>query len=130
VAGLKSLEELNAIRDKYKSEVAVRGTGDIEKKIRVAVGMATCGIASGSRNTINAIVDEIGKQHIENVTVVQAGCMGFCYAEPTVEVRVYGKEPVLYGNIDAEKGRELVRRHLKDGDVQKDWIIEKTFDKI
>lgn len=130
MAGLKSLEELKALRDKYSKDVAVRETTDPQNKIRVAVGMATCGIASGSRETINAIVDEIGEQHMENVTVVQAGCMGYCYAEPTVEVRVPGREPVLYGNIDAERGRELVRKHLKEGTVLKDFVLEKTFDKI
>ncbi|EYE88688.1 NADP oxidoreductase [Fervidicella metallireducens AeB] len=130
MAGIKSLDELKALRDKHRESVLGRDTGDSENKIRITVGMATCGIASGARETINAIIDEVAKEHLMNVVVVQSGCLGYCYAEPTVEVRFPGKEAVLYGNIDAKRGRELVQRHIKNGEIQKDWIIEKTFNNI
>ena len=43
---MKSIEELMAIRDKTRKNMTVReDTGD--SKIRVVVGMATCGIAAG-----------------------------------------------------------------------------------
>lgn len=125
MSGIKSLDDLKALRDKYRESVMVRDTSGTEKKTRLAVGMATCGIASGSRETLTAIIDEISKQGIANATVVQSGCMGYCYAEPTVEVREPGREPVLYGNINAERGRELIRKHIKGGEVQKDWIIKR-----
>ncbi|SKA84583.1 NAD(P)-dependent iron-only hydrogenase iron-sulfur protein [Caloramator quimbayensis] len=130
MAGIKSLEELKALRDKYKENIIGRDTSDSENKIRISVGMATCGIASGARDTINAIIDEVSKEKLTNVVVVQSGCLGYCYAEPTVEVRVPGKEPVLYGNINAERGREIIKKHIKNGEIQKDWIIERTFKNI
>lgn len=64
-----------------------------------------------------------------NVVVVQSGCLGYCFAEPTVEVRIPGKEPVIYGNIDAQKARELVK-HIKNGETVKEWIVERTFNNI
>jgi (2Fe-2S) ferredoxin len=88
--------------------------------------MATCGIASGSRETINAIIDEIRKQNLDNVAVVQTGCMGYCYAEPIVEVKLPNKEPVLYGKINAHKGREIVSSHVMNGQIVSDWVIERT----
>lgn len=126
MANIKSLEELKALRDKYKSSVDMRGSVDEENRIRVAVGMATCGIASGSRETINSIVEEIKTQGLNNVSVVQTGCLGYCYAEPVVEISMPGKESVLYGNINASKAKELVDRHLKNGETITDWVIERS----
>ena len=44
---MKSLDELRAIREKMQKQVGLRSEGDAG--IRVVVGMATCGIASGAR---------------------------------------------------------------------------------
>lgn len=126
MATIKSLDELKALRDKYKGNVDIRSSSDNENRIRIAVGMATCGIASGSRETINAIVEEVKAQDLANISVVQTGCLGYCYAEPVVEVSMPGKEPVLYGNINAERARDIVNRHLKNGEAIADWIIERS----
>lgn len=130
MAGLKSLDELKALRDKYKSSLNIRESDTVGGKIRIAVGMATCGIASGSRQTINAIFEEIKKLELHNVTVVQAGCMGYCYAEPTVEVRVPGQEPIIYGNVNADKGREIVHKHIKDGKVIEELVLKRNFETV
>lgn len=121
---IKSLEELKALRDKHKNDLDLRSTGGTEDKIRIAVGMATCGIAAGSRETINAIVDEVRSQGLGNVAVVQTGCMGYCYAEPVVEVRIPGKPPVLYGRVDAARWREIVAKHVKGGSTIEEWKLE------
>ena len=72
---MKSLEELAAIRNKMKDKVALReNNGDI----RIVVGMATCGIAAGARPVLNAFVEEVSKQHADNATVTQTGCIGMC----------------------------------------------------
>lgn len=126
MATIKSLEDLKALRDKYKGNVDMRSNIDDLNKVRISVGMATCGIASGSRETINAIVEEVKAQNLSYVSVVQTGCLGYCYAEPVVEVSMPGKEPVLYGNIDAVKAKELVNKHLKKGEVIADWVIERS----
>jgi NADP-reducing hydrogenase subunit HndB len=126
MASIKSLEELKALRDKYKNDVDIRNSMEEGSRIRMAVGMATCGIASGSRDTINALAEEVKKQRLSNVSVVQTGCPGYCYAEPVVEVSVPGKAPVLYGNINAERARELIERHIKNGETITDWVIERS----
>lgn len=123
---IKSLDELKALRDKYKSTVDMRNSIEEENKIRVAVGMATCGIASGSRETINSIVEEVKAQGLANVSVVQTGCLGYCYAEPVVEISVPGKDSVLYGNINGQRAKELVDRHIKNGETITDWVIERS----
>ena len=49
---MKSLAELQALRDKMKNNMGVRG--DDTGNIRVVVGMATCGIAAGARPVLQA----------------------------------------------------------------------------
>jgi NADP-reducing hydrogenase subunit HndB len=124
---IKSIEELKTLRDANKADLFGRSGEDSGNKIRITVGMATCGIASGARDTINAIIEEVKEQELNNVTVVQSGCMGFCYAEPTIEVREPGKEPVLYGSVDKDRAKEIVKQHIAGGKPILDWEIKKSF---
>jgi NADH:ubiquinone oxidoreductase subunit F (NADH-binding)/Pyruvate/2-oxoacid:ferredoxin oxidoreductase delta subunit len=78
----------------------------------LAVGMATCGIAAGGREVSRALQEEITKNNLPNVSVLATGCLGYCYVEPVVEVRVPGQAPVLYGEVDEQRAREIVTTHL------------------
>ena len=90
--------------------------------------MATCSIASGSRETLNYLVDELEKRNIDAV-VIQTGCMGYCYAEPTVEVTVPGKEPVVFGYVDNRKADEIIEKYIKNG-ILLEGIIPVNYQKI
>ena len=81
---MKSLAELQAIRDRAKMAVNVRENS--EAKTRVLVGMATCGIAAGARPVLTTISDEVNKRELHDVLVTQTGCIGICQFEPIVEV--------------------------------------------
>ena len=90
---MKSLEELRAIREKMQGKVGVRAEN--ENQIRVVVGMATCGIASGARPVLTALSDAVQEQNLsEKISVTQTGCIGLCQYEPIVEVMAPGKEKV------------------------------------
>ena len=128
--GIKSLNELKALRDKLKADINVRSSGEIESNTRVIVGMATCGIAAGARPVFSAMVDEARLLDLTHVAFVQSGCMGACHSEPTVEVRVPGKEPILYGNVTSENGREIIRRHVRSGELVQDLIIGRPFETV
>ena len=118
---MKSLAELQAIREKMKDKVVLReGSGEI----RVVVGMATCGIAAGARPVLNAFVEEVNNHGLNNkVTVSQTGCIGICQFEPVVEVYEAGKEKVTYVRMTAEKAKEVVEKHLKSGNVIAEYTI-------
>ena len=118
---MKSLEELKAIRERMQGQVGLReGTGD---KIRVVVGMATCGIAAGARPVLTTLVEEVQAKSLDNVLVTQTGCIGLCQYEPIVEVMEEGKEKVTYVKMTAEKAKEVVEKHLVRGQV----VAEYTF---
>ncbi len=128
--GIKSLDELKSLRDKLKTDINVRASGEIDSNIRVVVGMATCGIAAGARPVFSAMVDEARTLELNQVTFVQSGCMGACHSEPTVEVRFPGQEPILYGNVTPESGREIIRRHVRHGELVQNLIIGRPFETV
>ena len=118
---MKSLAELQAIKEKMKDKVVLReGSGDV----RVVVGMATCGIAAGARPVLNAFVEEVNSLGLtDKVTVSQTGCIGICQFEPVVEVFEAGKEKVTYVRMTAEKAREVAESHLQGGKVLTEYTI-------
>lgn len=118
---MKTIAELQAIRDKAREKMAVR-EGD-SGNIRVIVGMATCGIAAGARPVLNAFVDEVAKRHLNNVTVTQTGCIGMCQFEPIVEVLVPGKEKVTYGKVTPEKVAKIITDHLVNGNPVAEYTV-------
>lgn len=118
---MKTLAELQAIRDKMKNQMNVRN--DKEEKIRVVVGMATCGIAAGARPVLNAFTDEIAKRGLGNVSVTQTGCIGICQYEPVVEVYTPDGEKTTYVKMTAEKAVKVVTDHLVNGNVVSDYTI-------
>ena len=107
---MKSLAELQAIRDKALKNVNLRQ--EREDGIRVVVGMATCGIAAGARPVLQALVDEISKRNLKDVTVTQTGCIGVCRLEPIVEVYMPGQEKITYVKMDAEKAKRVLAEHI------------------
>ena len=118
---MKSLEELKAIRDRVKSSVDIRE--DNSNKIRVVVGMATCGIAAGARPVLAAFTDEVAKRGLRNVTVTQTGCIGICQYEPVVEIFDAEGNKTTYVKMTAEKAAKVVTDHLVNGNVVTEYTI-------
>ena len=118
---MKSLAELQAIRDKARGKVTLREGQD--DAIHVLVGMATCGIAAGARPVLTTIVDEVAKRGLQNVMVTQTGCIGICQFEPVVEVVEPGKEKITYVKMTPEKAVRMVNDHLVNGNVVTEFTI-------
>jgi NADP-reducing hydrogenase subunit HndB len=114
---VKTLDDLRKLRDELKTKTSLRDRSEnSENMIQIKVAMATCCIASGSRETMNYIADELDKRNIEAV-VTQTGCMGYCYAEPTVEVTIPGKEPIIFGYVNEKKADEIIEKYIKEGEL-------------
>ncbi|MEG2429888.1 MAG: (2Fe-2S) ferredoxin domain-containing protein [Oscillospiraceae bacterium] len=118
---MKSLAELQVIRDKMKSEMNIRE--DNSNNIRVVVGMATCGIAAGAREILNGFTQEIEKNNIDNVTILQTGCIGICQYEPVVEVISPDGEKTTYVKVTADKVAKIVNDHIVNGNVVAEYTI-------
>ena len=118
---MKSLAELQAIKDKMKNKVVLReGTNEL----RIVVGMATCGIAAGARPVLNTIVEAVNEGGLaDKVTVSQTGCIGLCQFEPIVEVYEAGKEKVTYVKVDSDKAKRIIEEHIKGGKVIAEFTL-------
>lgn len=97
-----SFSELQALNEKSQQK----------KDIKILVGMATCGIAAGAKEALEAMKDEAKKHNLDKVTFVNTGCLGACYAEPTVEVQIPGQEPMAYAYVNEKKARDIISKHL------------------
>lgn len=115
---LKSLEDLRRVREEAQSSINVR----TETNTVITVGMGTCGIAAGARETMRAILEELQKRDIEaHVTTV--GCIGMCVREPLVDIEQAGAPRITYGNITPDKVSRLIDEHLKKGRVVEEWVV-------
>jgi len=118
---MKSLAELQALREQMKGKVGIRH--DDDSSIRVVVGMATCGIAAGARPVLAAFTEEVAKRGLTRVSVGQTGCIGICQYEPVVEVFEPGKEKVTYVKVTPEMVPTIVSQHLVNGSPVIEYTI-------
>jgi NADP-reducing hydrogenase subunit HndB len=117
---VKSLEELERIKKEAQAMVEAR---EGKHTTKIVVGMGTCGIAAGARETLGAIMDELAKRNIQGVAVTQTGCIGMCEQEPIVEVIKAGEPRIMYGRVDAEKARRIVVQHIVNNTVVGELVI-------
>ena len=117
---IKSLEDLKRLREEAIQKQKVKTS---EGRIQVIVGMGTCGIAAGARETMKSILDLIEKDSLTGITVSQTGCIGLCEREPIVQVMVGEQPKVTYGKVTPEVARRIMKEHVGEGKVLSDHVI-------
>lgn len=126
---IKSLADLQKLKNEVQSKIKLREKGDHpENLIQIKVSMATCGIASGAKDTMNFLIEELDHQGIDAI-VTQTGCMGYCYAEPTIELTLPDQAPVVYGHVNKAKAKEIIEKHIKLNELV-DGIIPPSYKTI
>lgn len=118
---MKSLAELQALRDQMKDKIGVRH--DDTGNIRVVIGMATCGIAAGARPVLQAFTEEVAKRSLSDVTIAQTGCIGICQYEPVVEIIAPNGEKTTYVKMTADMVGKIVVEHLVNGNPVSEYTI-------
>ena len=119
---IKSLADLKRIKENVQTKI------DLREKSEQVESLATCGIAAGSKDTMNYFIENLEKNGIAAV-VTQTGCMGYCYAEPTVEITKPGKDPIVFGHVTTERAEEIIQKYLKNDELVAD-IIPVNFETI
>ncbi|WP_421920317.1 (2Fe-2S) ferredoxin domain-containing protein [Marinifilum sp.] len=129
MAKVKSLADLKKIKEELHTKMDLREkSNDPDAQVQIKVGMATCGIASGAKEVMEFLIEATAKRGINSI-VTQTGCMGYCYAEPTIEVTMPGKEPVVFGDVDLKKADEVIEKYIKQGELV-DGIIPVNYKTI
>jgi len=111
---IKSLADLKKKREELKTGLI--NAIESKNQVRVKVAMATCGIASGAKPIMEFFTEQLEKRNIPAV-VTQTGCMGYCYAEPTVEVKLPDQDPVVYGFVDLKRADQIIEKYIKTGEL-------------
>jgi len=112
--------DLKKFKEKVHAETALR-EGD--RRAKITVHMGTCGIASGAREVMNALMQAIEEVNVTDVVVTTSGCMGLCSREPLVTVEIVGQEPIKYEYMDANKMRQVFKRHVLEGEIQNPFVL-------
>ncbi|MDD2633255.1 MAG: (2Fe-2S) ferredoxin domain-containing protein [Bacteroidales bacterium] len=129
MAKIKNLAELRKMREDQQKQLNLREkSNDPEKYVQIKVGMATSGIASGAKRIMDFLIVELDKRSIDAV-VTQTGDMGYCYAEPTIEVTRPGEEPVVFGYVDTKRADEIIEKYIKNGELV-EGIIPVNYESI
>ena len=114
--GKLTREDLRSLREDKQAGPSV---------VHIVVGMGTCGIAAGSKETLSAFQEEIESQNAKDIVVTETGCMGMCHSEPTVEIRGGEMPEIVYGDVSPEIARKIVRKHVLGGNLINDHILDK-----
>jgi len=96
-------------------------------KYKLVLGYGTCGIAAGATAVKDAL-EEAEKSGGFDMEFDIAGCMGYCFKEPVVEVFDSAGGSVIYGDMTAKKVGQLLEEHIKGGNVIEDWLVKRSDD--
>ena len=118
---MKTLAELQALRDEMKTKIGVRKDG--EYRMRIVVGMATCGIAAGARPVLAACTKEVETRKLTDVVVAQTGCIGICQFEPVVEIFDAEGNKTTYVHVTPEKIAKIFAQHVVNGSPVVEYTI-------
>jgi NADP-reducing hydrogenase subunit HndB len=126
---ITSLADLKKRREELKSGLDIRVKAiDPENVVQVKVAMATCGIASGAKTVMEFFLEQLDRRNVAAV-VTQTGCMGYCYAEPTIEVKLPRQDPVVFGFVDLKRADQIIEKYIKTGELV-DGIIPVNYQTI
>lgn len=117
---IKSIEDLKRIRDEALKKQEMKSASGQKQ---IIVGMGTCGIAAGARDTMKAILEKIEKDNLSGIIVTQTGCIGICEMEPIVQVQI-GEEPkVTYGKVTQDVAARIIDEHVLSGNIVKENMV-------
>jgi len=115
---IMTLDDFKKLREAARRDIRVRS----QTGTKIIIGMGTCGIAAGARETMRAILEELNNRRIDaHVTTV--GCIGMCAFEPLVDIEQAGGSRITYGKIHPDMVPRLIDEHLIQGRVIDDWVV-------
>ncbi len=115
-----TIEDLKRIKEEVRSTTVLREGGF---RARINIHMGTCGIAAGARKLMSVVLREIEERKIKEVMVTTSGCAGLCSREPMATVELLGKPPVKYCDLNEEKIKEILLRHVLDGEIVEAYAL-------
>ena len=117
---IKSIDDLKRIREEALKKQEMKSTSGQKQ---IIVGMGTCGIAAGARDTMKAILEKIEKDNLSGIIVTQTGCIGVCEMEPIVQVQIGDAPKITYGKVTKDIAARIVDEHVLAGNIVKEHMV-------
>jgi NADP-reducing hydrogenase subunit HndB len=121
------IEDLKKIKEKVQAETSLR---EGHRRVKVTVHMGTCGIASGAKEVMDALMNEISEAGSSDIAVTTSGCMGLCSREPLVTVEILDQEPIKYEYVNPNKMRQIFKRHILQGEIQTPFVLARGTEQV
>lgn len=121
------IEDLKKIKEKVQTETSLR---EGHRRVKVTVHMGTCGIASGAKEVMDTLMDEISTSGTSDIAVTTSGCMGLCSREPLVTVEILNEEPIKYEYVNPNKMRQIFKRHILQGEIQTPFVLARGTEQV
>jgi NADP-reducing hydrogenase subunit HndB len=121
MSAVKSLEDLKRIKEQALEKRKVKATAG---NAHVIVGMGTCGIAAGARDTMKAILSYIEENNLSGILVSQTGCIGLCEREPIMQVALGEGPKITYGKVTPEVAERIMKEHVLGGSSVQEYVVK------
>ncbi|MBN2754187.1 MAG: (2Fe-2S) ferredoxin domain-containing protein [Candidatus Goldbacteria bacterium] len=112
--------------------MAKMGKGDLAKfrkdfkkniKGEIMISMGTCGIAAGAAVMYKVMEDTLKANGITNIELRKTGCLGMCFCEPNLAVRIEDMPEIFYGNVDENVAQSIITEHVMKKHILKSNVI-------
>jgi len=117
---IRSLDDLRKLKEKTGDLTSARSEDD---KVKIIIGMGTCGIAAGAREIMNAVLKELETRNLHNVAVETTGCIGMCQNEPLLDVIRPGEPRITYCLVAPADVARIVSEHVVNGRIVQDKLF-------
>lgn len=117
---IQSVADLEKISQEYSTKLYYPDT------TKVIIGMASCGIAAGGKKAFEKAIQDFPEGN--GIQISQTGCLGFCEAEPLVEIAATGRPRVIYQNITEDKIVDVIHSYLENDFKKTKWILGQVRD--
>ncbi len=77
----------------------------------VKIGMSSCGIAAGADEVYQALLDFAKEKNLD-IEIKKVGCLGMCWAEPLIEVKIGDEKPVIYRNVNKDIAIKILENEV------------------
>lgn len=115
-----TIEDLKRIKEKTAKEMALR-MGKVNTRINVHMGDS--GIIAGAREVLTVFLEELEKSDRKDIRIGVTNSIEESTSEPNVSVEKQNESAVLYGNMNAEKARQVFKGHVLDGKVIEEYLL-------
>ncbi len=115
-----TVDDLKRIKEEHKATFSLREGGS---RAKITVHMGTCGIAAGARKVMEALLDEMSMNNVDDVAVTTSGCAGLCSKEPMATVEIINETPVKYVSLNDDKIRKIFKEHILNGHAVEEYAL-------